>query len=129
LVLLWERLLGMRLDEWRYVLMNFLGAGAFWVNHYFQYAPFWLILINLYTLMFIWAWWHLGVRGQQKSTWWKVGATAAAVAYTVAFIGFEQISRAGVDRLGMDEFCWMAMSYFGFVAVIVWRGKAAKSIT
>ncbi len=124
LVLLWERALGVKLQEWRYVLLNFIGAGAFWVNHYFQYAPFWLILINLYTALFIWVWWQLGVRGQPKSVGWKVAATASSIVYTVAFIGFEQISRAGVAHWGMHEFCFMALSYIGFVGVILWRGRA-----
>jgi hypothetical protein len=129
LVLMWERVLGTHLEEWRYMLLNFIGAGAFWVNHYFQYAPGWLILINLYTLMFIVLWWLLGVRGQPKSVGWKVGAMLCSVVYTVAFIGFEQISRAGVDKFGMHEFCWMTLSYLGFVSVIIWRGKALKTPT
>ena len=40
LVLMWERVLKAPLPEWKYVLVTFLGAGAFWVNHYFQHAPF-----------------------------------------------------------------------------------------
>ena len=50
LVLLWEKVLRAPLAEWRYVLMNFMGAGAFWINHYFQKAPFWLTMLNLYTV-------------------------------------------------------------------------------
>ena len=44
LVLLWEKVLRAPLPEWRYVLMNFMGAGAFWINHYFQKAPLWMTM-------------------------------------------------------------------------------------
>lgn len=123
LVLMWERLLRAPLAEWRYVLLNFLGAGAFWINHYFQKAPFWLVLLNLYTAVFLLAWWWISVRGQARSTGWKVAALLAAIAYTVAFIGFEQLARLGADGYGIDEFWFMAITFFGFVAVILWRGN------
>ncbi|MDX2142945.1 MAG: hypothetical protein SFV19_06300 [Rhodospirillaceae bacterium] len=128
LVLMWEKILRERLDEWRYAMITFLGAGAFWVNHYFQYAPFWLILINLYTLMFIAAYWMLAIRGKPRGTGWKVAALLSSIVFTVAFIGFEQLARAGVERLGMHEFCWMFLTYGGFVGLIWWRGRAAKAL-
>jgi hypothetical protein len=123
LVLTWEKVLTAPLAEWRYVLLNFLGAGAFWINHYFQKAPLWFVMLNLYTAVFVVAWWAIGVRGQPRSTGWKVLATLGAVAYTVAFIALEQFSRLGVERYGVNEFWFMAASYFGFIAVILWRGR------
>jgi len=125
---MWEKALRQSLEEWRYTLITFLGAGAFWVNHYFQYAPFWLILINLYTVVFIAAYWYLGVRGQPRSMVWKVIATLSSLVFTLAFIGFEQLARAGVERLGMHEFCWMSLSFVGFIGLIVWRGHARRRV-
>jgi len=122
LVLMWERALREPLAEWRYVLLNFLGAGAFWINHYFQKAPLWLAMLNAYTALFLLAWWWVGIRGQKRSVGWKIAALLGAVGYTVAFIGFEQLSRIGVDRYGVNEFWFMAATYFGFIAVILWRG-------
>jgi hypothetical protein len=125
LVLMWERVLRAPLAEWRYVLLNFIGAGAFWVNHYFQGAPFWSTLLNLYTLFFLVMWWVFGVRGQARGVGWKIGAMVLAAVYTVLFIVFENVARAGVERFGVNEFWFMAGSYLGFVAVILWRGRAA----
>jgi hypothetical protein len=126
LVLMWERVLRAPLAEWRYVLLNFFGAGAFWVNHYFQKAPFWSLMLNLYTLLFLVVWWRYGVRAHTgRTTGWKVGAMLLAVAYTVLFIAFEQFSRLVADRFGVNEFWFMAASFLGFVSVILWRGKAA----
>ena len=127
LVLFWEKALKAPLDEWRYVLINFIGAGAFWVNHYFQYADFWLVLINLYTLWFLIAWYLLCVRPHKRSVGWQAGLTlGGGVLYTVVFIGFENVSRYGVDKLGLDEFLFMFVSYLGFCGTILWRGRANR---
>jgi len=122
LVLMWEKALRASLAEWRYVLLNFFGAGAFWINHYFQHAPLWFVMLNTYTALFLLAWWWVGIRGQQRSLAWKVTAQLGAVAYTVAFIGFEQLARLGVEGYGVNEFWFMATAFIGFVAIILWRG-------
>jgi hypothetical protein len=128
LTLMWEKVLRAPLDEWRYVLINFIGAGAFWVNHYFQNADFWMILLNLYTLWFFVAWYVIGVRPQNRSVIWKLSVTlGGGTIYTVAFILFENISRYGVDKLGYPEFLFMFISYLGFTGVIFWRGRANSS--
>ncbi|MEZ5566517.1 MAG: hypothetical protein R3F24_13895 [Gammaproteobacteria bacterium] len=129
LVFLWEKILGTPLAEWRYVLLSFMGAGAFWVNHYFQHAPFWFALLNTYTLIFLVAWWQVGVRQIRRSAGWKLAGLVAAILYTIAFIGFEQIARLGVERYGIHEFWFMAASYIGFIAVIVWRGRRSRPET
>lgn len=126
LVWMWQRLLREPLEEWRYVMITFLGASAFWINHYFLYAPspVWLIMINVYTVFFVWAYWWIAIKGRARSTLWKWAALASSVVFTVAFIFFEQIARYGVEQWGMHEFCWMSLSFLGFVAVIWWRGQA-----
>ncbi len=125
LVLMWERVLKAPLEEWRYVLLTFFGAGAFWVNHYWLKAPppVWLVLINLYTVFFVTAWWVIGMRGRQRSFGWKVSALLGSVVFTVSFIFFDQIARIGVERWGMHEFCFMTLSFFGFWWLILWRRK------
>jgi hypothetical protein len=125
LVLWWQRVLKEPLDEWRYAMLVFFGAGAFWVNHYFQKAPLWLWMINLYTVFYFIAWWKaasIGTRPRTRA--WKIGALASSLVYTVAFIGFEQLARYGVMNWGMHEFCWMALSFLGFPWLIWWRGHA-----
>lgn len=124
LVVFWQRVLKEPLDEWRYVLLTFLGAGAFWINHYFQLSPAWLLLINLYTVFFLVAWWIIAIRGRDRSSGWKAAALFGAVVFTVAFIMFEQLSRYGVEQWGMHEFCWMTISFFGFWWLILWRARS-----
>lgn len=127
LVLFFEKALKQPLDEWRYVLINFIGAGAFWVNHYFQNSSFWLILINLYTVGFVVVWYFVCVRPAGRSRRWQVGATFGAILYTAAFIGFENVARFGVDKRGVNEFWFMLAAYFGFVGIIVWRGRRQRA--
>jgi hypothetical protein len=126
LVLFWQAVLREPLEEWRYAMISFLGAGAFWVNHYFQRAPSptWLVLINVYAVFFVYCYWRIAIRGRARSLGWKALALGSSVLYTVAFILFEQLARRGVERWGMHEFCWMALSFAGFCWLIWWRGHA-----
>ena len=121
MVLLWERVLRAPLPEWKYVLIVFLGASAFWINHYFQRAPGYLVVLNLYSLVFLGVYYFLCVRPWRRSMGWQIGATLTAVVFTVAYIGFEFTARAGVTR-GVNEFWFMATAWFGFVFLILWRG-------
>lgn len=129
LVWMWQYVLRTPLEEWRYVMITFLGASAFWINHYFLYAPgrTWLILINVYTVLFVAAYWWIAIRGQDRSRKWKWAALASSVVYTVVFIFFEQIARFGVEQGGMHEFCWMSLSFFGFVGLIAWRARSTRA--
>ena len=125
LVWFWQSVLKEPLQEWRYAMITFLGASAFWINHYFLKAPAWLVMINVYTVFFVFFYWLLAIRGRpQRSFGWKLLAFASSVLFTVVFIGFEQLARLGVERYGVNEFWFMAASWFGFIAVILWRGRA-----
>jgi hypothetical protein len=122
LVLAWQKLLRTPLEEWRYAMITFLGATAYWVNHYFQHAPFWRTLLNSYALMFFILYWILGISGRARSALWKFGALLTGVAFTVVFILFEQLARYGLRHWGMHEFCWMSISALGIIGLIWWRG-------
>jgi len=124
LVLMWERALKAKKPEWVYALITFLGASFFWVNHYFQHAPFYTWLLNGYTLIFLIIYYAACVRSENRSVAWKVAATLSAIAFTIAFIVFENIARYFVDGHGVSEFWFMLVAYFGFIWLILWRGKA-----
>jgi hypothetical protein len=124
LVLMWERGLKAKKPEWIYVLITFLGASFFWVNHYFQHAPFYPWLLNGYTLVFLAIYYAACVHGESRSVTWKIIATLSAVVFTIAFIVFENTARFFVDRQGVNEFWFMFIAYFGFLWLIAWRGRA-----
>lgn len=125
LVLMWERALRERLPEWQYVLVTFLGASFFWINHYFQYAPFWFWLVNGYTVIFLLVYFSVCVRGRPRSVAWKVGATLSAIIFTVAFIMFEMLGRYFVSTVGLHEAWVMLAACVGFIGLIAWRARAA----
>jgi len=128
LVVMWEKILRAPLEEWRYILITLFGAGAFWINHYFQYAEFYSTLLNIYTAVFLLMWFIYAVKPQKnRSLAWKVGATFTAVIFTIAFILFENIARYGVEQNGIHEFWFMLIAFFGFVGIILWRGQFKSS--
>jgi len=127
LVIMWERVLREPLAEWQYVLITFLGASFFWVNHYFQNAPFYPWMLNGYSLVFLITYFSVCVRGRDRSTGWKVLATLSAVIFTIAFIMFEYIARILVDSVGWHEFWVMLLAYFGFLGLITWRARATST--
>ena len=120
LVLLFEKILRAPLQEWKYILITFLGCFAFWVNHYFQGAEFYMTLLNTYSLGILICWYLLAVKPQHRSVFWKVVATLCVAVFTLAFIGFEYIARLGVAA-GISEFWFMLGAAFGFVCIIFWR--------
>lgn len=61
--------------------------------------------------------------GSARSVQWQIFATLWAVPYTLTFIGFEQLARLGVEGYGVNEFWFMAGSFFGFIGLILWRGR------
>jgi hypothetical protein len=125
LVLMWSKLLRHPLEEWRYVLITFLGASFYWVNHYFQQAPFYMVLLNGYALVFWVIYYFFAVRTQRGSLIWTIAATLSAVPFTVAFIMFEQLARWLLKNYGIHEFWFMLAAYFGFLWLILWRSRAA----
>ena len=130
LILLWEKILRQPLEEWRYLMLNLIGATAFLINHYFQNSPFyqgWFGMLSIYTYICFILWYMLGVSGHGRPVWWQVVATLSFIAYTIAFIGFEWISRIGVDRFGYSEFWFMLTAYIGFAGLILWRGRKRTS--
>jgi hypothetical protein len=126
LTLMWERALRCTLDEWKYVLITFIGAGAFWINHYFQHAPFYSRTLNIYTFVFIAVYYWIAVHRQPRSIGWRVGATLSSIVFTIAFILFENISRFFEAR-GIHEFWFMLIAFAGFVGLILWRGLRKKT--
>ena len=123
LTVIWERVLGSHLPEWKYVLITFLGASAYWINHYFQHAPFYFWLLNIYTVVFFASYYLLAVHSQPRSILWRGAAALSAIVFSIAYILFENIARLGVNRLGVNEFWFMLIAFFGFTTLILWRGR------
>jgi len=109
LVVLWEKVLTAPLDEWKYALLTCLGASFFVINHYFNYAPFYL--------------WVLGMRQENRTFIWKCAALSLVVVNSALFVGFELLARLAVEQ-GLHEIWIMVATFVGFSGVILWRRRA-----
>lgn len=125
LVLLWERVLRAPKPEWQYGFFVLVVAGAFLVNHYFQFAPFWMWLINGYALVIYVTWFFLLVRVEDRSIGWKIGATLAGVVFTICFSLAEGIARYAFGQ-GLNEFWIMLAAWILFLMLAAWRGRANR---
>jgi len=127
LILMWEYLFKEKLEEWRYAFITFVGASFFLINHYYQEAPFYMLLLLSYTVVFVGIYYYVLVKpldyNLQKSI---IGVLTSAV-FTVAFIFFEHIAQWGWEA-GIHEFWFMFISYFGYLVLIPWRGDVLKDI-
>lgn len=126
LVLMWEKVLAAPLEEWKYALLTCLGASFFVINHYFNYAPYYLWMINSYTLIFAGVWFWLGMRQENRTWFWKCAALALVVLYSSLFVGFELLSRLLIKQ-GLHEIWIVIATFVGFAGVILWRRRANKS--
>lgn len=131
-IFLFQVILKTKLNEWRYVLLTFIGASFFGINHYYQEAPFYRLLLYGYTGVYILVWYFIGINQMRVKTWAKLLITiVTAVISTVAFIMFEHIAQWGVEGkliagLEMNEYIFMLISYFAYIGIIVWRGKVCE---
>jgi hypothetical protein len=66
LVWMWESGFEKNLPEWKYVLITFLGASVYLINHYFQLASFWLWLLNGYSVVFIVVYYKVAVQPMSR---------------------------------------------------------------
>ncbi len=129
IVLMWESIFQNKLEEWRYIIITLIGASFFLVNHYFQNAPFYLWLLYGYSLVFLVAYYIIGVMPMVGSLLKKIVATLSGIAFTVAFILFENIAKFGVENYGINEFWFMLIAYLGYLGIVVWRAEVLKPKT
>lgn len=120
LVVMWERVLRERLAEWKYVLITVAASGCYWIDFYFQRAPFYWWLINGYTVALWVGYYFVAVRGG-GSLIWTIVAALSAILFTAAFMILAETSRLLVTRVPVHEFWIVLASCLGWVAVILWR--------
>ena len=121
-VLIWQYALRSPLAEWKYAMLVCIGASFFVINHYFNFAPFYLTLINSYTVVFLIAWWRLGMR-QQRTILWKISALLMAVLFSIVYIAFEMLARQAIS-FGLHQMWITIGTFLGFAGVIFWRQSA-----
>lgn len=128
LVLVWERLLKEKLPEWKYMLLVISGASFFVINHYYFFSPFYLWLINSYSLVYYLLWYWIGLRQPKRSSAWKVMGMVYALASTVVFVGYEMLARFIVNK-GVHESWVLVVAFAGLIATTYFRGRSLDATT
>ena len=131
-IFLFQVVLKTKLSEWRYVMLTFIGASFYGINHYYQAVPFYKVLLYGYTVVYIAVWYFVGVSQMKAKLWVKILVTAVtSVVSTIAFIMFEHVAQWGVEGKiipgnHMNEYIFMLISYFALLFIIVWRGRVCE---
>jgi uncharacterized membrane protein SirB2 len=128
LVLVWERLLKEKLPEWKYMLLVISGASFFVINHYYFFSPFYVWLINSYSLVYYLLWYWIGLRQPKRSSAWKVMGMVYALASTVVFVGYEMLARFIVNK-GVHESWVLVVAFAGLIATTYFRGRSLDATT
>ena len=128
-IFLFQVILKTKLPEWRYQLLTFFSASFFLINHYYQEAPFYRVLLYGYTGVYAVIWYFVGISQMKSKAWLKILLTlVTGTVATFAFITFEHIAQWGVEGKlipghEMNEYIFMLISYVAYIAIIIWRGK------
>ena len=124
LVLMWERLFKTKHDGWRYALITLLGASFYIINHYFQLAPFYNLLINSYTIVFSVAYYVILVRPVEASFIKKVFLFLSSVLFTIIYIAAESMARflkegRLIPGVNIPEFLFLLISFIAGILIIL----------
>jgi hypothetical protein len=124
LVFMWERLFRTKQSGWRYALITLFGASFYIINHYFQLAPFYTLLINSYTIFFLVVYYAALVRPLTYSFIKKVFLVLSSVLFTIVYIAAESIARflkegRLIPGVNFPEFLFLLISFIAGIFIIL----------
>jgi hypothetical protein len=124
LVCMWGRLFRTRHDGWRYALITLIGGSFYIINHYFQHAPFYSLLINSYTIVFSVAYYVILVKPLDCSGIKKVFFFLSSLLFTIVYIGAESLARflkegKIIPGIYIPEFLLLLISFIACIFIIL----------
>ncbi len=124
LVFIWKRFFKIRHDGWRYALITLAGGIFYIINHYFLRAPFYSVLINSYTVVFLIVYYYILVSPLKFTPVKKLAAFLTAIVFSVVYILAENLARflkegRLVPGVHVPEFLFLVISFFACIAIIV----------
>ena len=128
LVFMWERLFRAKHEEWRYALITLFGASFYIINHYFQLAPFYNLLINSYTIVFSAVYYIILVRPLEFSFIKKGFLLLSSVLFTIVYIAAESMARflkegRLIPGIHIPEFLFLLISFIAGIFIILSQKK------
>ena len=124
LVLIWKKLFKIDHEGWRYALVTLVGGNFYIINHYFMRAPFYNLLINRYTVVFLILYYYILVKPLTLTFIKKAAAFLSSVLFTIVYILAENLARFLVQGrlipgVYIPEFLFLVVSFFACIVIIL----------
>ena len=124
LVFMWRRVFKIQHDGWRYALITLIGGSFYIINHYFQLAPFYNVLINSYTIVFSVVYYVVLVKPLDCSLIKKVFCFLSSVLFTILYIAAESLARflkegRLIPGVHIPEFLFLLISFIACIFIIL----------
>jgi len=124
LVYMWRSLFKIQHDGWRYALITLIGGSFYIINHYFQLAPFYNVLINSYTIVFSVVYYVVLVKPLDCSLIKKVFCFLSSVLFTILYIAAESLARflkegRLIPGVHIPEFLFLLISFIACIFIIL----------
>ena len=124
LVFMWERILGIKQEGWRYSLVTLLGGSFYLINHYFLRAPFYKLLINSYTALFFILYYIILVHHLELNFAKKTAGFLSQIPFTIVYILAENFARFGsegrlIPGVYIHEFFFLFAAFLACIWIIL----------
>ena len=124
LVFIWKRLFKVNHAGWRYALITLVGGSFYIINHYFLRAPFYSLLINLYTIIFFILYYFILVNSLDYPFIKKSVAFLSSVLFTIVYILGENLARflaegRLIPGVHVPEFLFLVISFLACTLIIL----------
>ena len=128
LVFMWRRFFKIQHDGWRYALITLIGGSFYIINHYFQLAPFYNVLINSYTIVFSVVYYIVLVKPLDCSLIKKVLGFLSSVLFTIVYMAAESLARLLkegrlIPGVHIPEFLFLLISFIACIFIILSQRK------
>jgi len=124
LLFIWKRLFKVDHEGWRYTLITLVGGSFYIINHYFLRAPFYSVLINSYTIVFLILYYSILVKPLKFTFIKKTAAFLSSVLFTIVYMLAESLARSLAEGrlipgVYVPEFLFLVISFFACIVIIL----------
>lgn len=124
LVFIWRRLFKVDHDGWRYALVTLVGGSFYIINHYFMRAPFYSLLIGIYTIVFFILYYYILVSPLEFTSIKKSAAFLTSILFTIVYMLGEYLARLSAEGklipgVYVPEFLFLVISFFACIVIIL----------
>jgi len=124
LLFIWKRVFKVDHDGWKYALITLVGGSFYIINHYFMHAPFYIPLINSYTILFLILYYYILVKPLTFSFIKKTAAFLSSVLFTIVYMLAESMARflaqgRLIPGVHVPEFLFLVISYLACIGIIL----------